>query len=163
MKTFKNLMEGRPSKWSDIKDKNTKKDASTFLKALDDGQVLGYSLGHEEFYIFEDEKDFKDASKGSKGKDMDWVKVEGWIRHGIAINEAYEPGNFNFKAAVKLGMLDKYDEKPILDMKKNGWKIYEFLLTSRGFELTMRNKKEEQKFIDKRPDTVLKQAQKKLG
>ena len=33
---------------------------------------------------------------------MQWVKVEGWIRHGEAMNEAYKP-SFNFKAAVKIG------------------------------------------------------------
>jgi hypothetical protein len=92
---------------------------------------------------------------------MQWVKVEGWIRHGIAMNEAYKPG-FSFKAAVKVGMLQKEDEKPILDMKKKGWEIYEFILTSKGFELTMKNGTKEKKFIDKRPDYVLKQAEKKL-
>ena len=69
-------MEGRPNKWSDIKDNNVKKDAKSFLKALDKGQVLGYSAGQEEFYIFDNEKDFKSASKGNKGKAMNWIKVE---------------------------------------------------------------------------------------
>ena len=161
MKTYHDLMEGKPKKWADIKDRNTKKDASQYLKALDKGQVLGYSIEHQEFSIFDDEKDFKDAQKGSKGKAMQWVKVEGWIRHGIAMNEAYKP-SFSFKAAVKVGMLQKDDEKPLLAMKKKGWEVYEFILTSKGFELTMKNGSKEKKFIDKRPDYVLKQAEKKL-
>ncbi len=161
MKTYKSLIEAKPKKWSDIKDRNTKKEASQFLKALDVGQVLGYSVEHQEFSIFDDEKDFKKAQQGSKGKAMQWVKVEGWIRHGEAMNEAYKP-SFNFKAAVKIGMLDKTDEKPILSMKKKGWEIYEFILTSKGFELTMKKGSEEKKFVDKRPDYVLQVADKKL-
>jgi len=161
MKTYQDLMEGKPKKWADIKDKNTKKEASQLLKALDKGQVLGYSIEHQEFYIYDSEKDFKDAQKGSKGKAMQWVKVEGWIRHGLAMNEAYKP-SFSFKAAVKVGMLQKDDEKPLLAMKKKGWEVYEFILTSKGFELTMKNGSKEKKFIDKRPDYVLKQAEKKL-
>ena len=161
MKTYEDLMEGKPKKWADIKDRNTKKDASQFLKALDVGQVLGYSIAHQEFSIFDDEKDFKNAQKGTKGKAMQWVKVEGWIRHGLYMNEAYKP-SFSFKAAVKVGMLQKDDEKPILSMKKKGWEVYEFILTSKGFELTMKKGPKEKKFIDKRPDYVLKQADKKL-
>ena len=49
MKTYEDLMEGKPKKWADIKDRNTKKDASQFLKALDVGQVLGYSLNTRNF------------------------------------------------------------------------------------------------------------------
>jgi hypothetical protein len=80
MKTFKDLMEGKPSKWSDVKDMNVKKNASSFLKALDKGQVLGYSSSQEEFYIFDDEKDFKAATQGNKGKAMNWLKVESkWL------------------------------------------------------------------------------------
>jgi hypothetical protein len=47
-------------------------------------------------------------------------------------------------------------------MNKKGWEIYEFILTSKGFELTMKKGSTEKKFIDKRPDYVLKQAEKKL-
>ena len=48
-------------------------------------------------------------------------------------------------------------------MKKKGWEIEEFILTSKGFELTMKNKRgQEKEFTDKRPDYVLKQADKKL-
>ena len=163
MKTYTTLMEEKPKKWSDIKDKATKKEASGFLKALDKGQVLGYSAEHQEFYIYDSEKDFTDAQKGTKGKAMNWIKVEGWIRHGERMNEVYTPGNFNFKAAVKTGMLDKHDEAPILSLKKKGWMVYEFLLTSKGFELTLVDKSGKKKmFTDKRPDSVLKQADKKL-
>ena len=96
MQTYKDLMETK-HKWSDIKDKKVRKEAGQFLKALDKGQVLGYSVEHEEFSIFDSEKDFKDAKKDKK---MHWVQVEDWVREGELIDEA-----FNFKSAVKLGML----------------------------------------------------------
>ena len=60
-------------KWSDVKDKKIKKDASDVLKALDKGQVLGYSVEHDEFSIFNDAKDFK---KAQKDKSMKWIVVE---------------------------------------------------------------------------------------
>ena len=60
-------------KWSDVKDKKIKKDASDVLKALDKGQVLGYSVEHDEFSIFDDAKDFK---KAQKDKRMKWIVVE---------------------------------------------------------------------------------------
>ena len=62
MKTYKEMMEA-VKKWSDVKDKKIKKDASDVLKALDKGQVLGYSVEHDEFSIFDDAKDFKKAQK----------------------------------------------------------------------------------------------------
>ena len=162
MKTYTTLMEGKRKRWADIKDKATKREASGFLKALDKGQLLGYSVEHQEFSIFETEKDFTDAQKG-KGKSMQWIKVEKWIRHGIAMNEAYKPGDFNFKGAVKTGMLDKYDEAYIISLKKKGWMVYEFLLTSKGFELTVVDKSGKKKmFTDKTPEAALKQADKKL-
>ena len=43
MKSFKELIEGI-KKWSDVRDRKLKKDASDVLKALDKGQVLGYSV-----------------------------------------------------------------------------------------------------------------------
>ena len=73
MKTFKELMEAI-RKWSDVKDRNVKKDASKFLKALDKGQVLGYSVQHDEFSIFDTPRDFKTAQKD---KSMKWIVVEG--------------------------------------------------------------------------------------
>jgi hypothetical protein len=73
MKTFNELMEA-VKKWSDVKDKKIKKDASDVLKALDKGQVLGYSVEHDEFSIFNSDKDFK---KAQKDKSMKWIIVEG--------------------------------------------------------------------------------------
>ena len=72
MKTYKEMMEA-VKKWSDVKDKKIKKDASDVLKALDKGQVLGYSVEHDEFSIFNDAKDFK---KAQKDKSMKWIVVE---------------------------------------------------------------------------------------
>ena len=72
MKSFKELVEGI-KKWSDVRDRKLKKDASDVLKALDKGQVLGYSVEHDEFSIFDSSKDFKKAKKDSK---MNWIMVE---------------------------------------------------------------------------------------
>ena len=72
MKSYKELIEGI-KKWSDVKDRNLKKDASQYLKALDKGQVLGYSVEHDEFSIFDSSKDFKKAQRDSKLK---WIVVE---------------------------------------------------------------------------------------
>ena len=69
---------------------------------------------------------------------------------------------FNFKGAVKLGMLDKTDERWVKDLKKKGWEIDEFNLTSSGYEITIQHKKGGRaKFIDKTPDKALIQAAKK--
>ena len=73
MKTFKEMMEAI-EKWSDVKDRKLKKDASDVLKALDKGQVLGYSVEHDEFSIFDSERDFK---KAARDKRMKWIVVEG--------------------------------------------------------------------------------------
>ena len=73
MKTFKEMMEAI-KKWSDVKDRKLKKDASDVLKALDKGQVLGYSVEHDEFSIFDSERDFK---KAARDKRMKWIVVEG--------------------------------------------------------------------------------------
>ena len=72
MKSFKELIEGI-KKWSDVRDRKLKKDASDVLKALDKGQVLGYSVEHDEFSIFDSSKDFKKAQRDSKLK---WIVVE---------------------------------------------------------------------------------------
>jgi len=69
---------------------------------------------------------------------------------------------FNFKGAVKTGMLDKADEKWVKDLKKKGWTIDQFDLTSSGYEITIQHKKGGRaKFIDKTPEQVLVQAAKK--
>ena len=73
MKTFKEMMEAI-KKWSDVRDRKLKKDASDVLKALDKGQVLGYSVEHDEFSIFDSERDFK---KAARDKRMKWIVVEG--------------------------------------------------------------------------------------
>ena len=73
MKSFKELIEGI-KKWSDVRDRKLKKDASDVLKALDKGQVLGYSVAHDEFSIFDTPRDFKTAKKD---KSMKWIVVEG--------------------------------------------------------------------------------------
>jgi len=73
MKTFKEMMEAI-KKWSDVRDRKLKKDASDVLKALDKGQVLGYSVEHDEFSIFDSARDFK---KAQRDKRMKWIVVEG--------------------------------------------------------------------------------------
>ena len=87
MKSFKELIEGI-KKWSDVRDRKLKKDASDVLKALDKGQVLGYSVEHDEFSIFNNAKDFK---KAQKDKRMKWIVVESkkafsaWLADGKQI------------------------------------------------------------------------------
>ena len=88
MKSFKELVEGI-KKWSDVRDRKLKKDASDVLKALDKGQVLGYSVEHDEFSIFNNAKDFK---KAQKDKRMKWIVVESkkafsaWLADGKKIS-----------------------------------------------------------------------------
>ena len=117
MKTYKLFTEGF-KKWKDVKNPNAKREASKMLKALDVGEVLAYSAEHGEFSVFKNEKEFKDAQKGSKGKAMKWLKVEGQSIDGQEINEA-----FDFKGAVKHGFLHRTDEKYVKDLKKKGWDI----------------------------------------
>ena len=82
MKTFKEMMEAI-KKWSDVKDRKLKKDASDVLKALDRGQVLGYSVAHDEFSIFDSDRDFKKAQKDKK---MNWIVVEGRKHYNELVN-----------------------------------------------------------------------------
>lgn len=74
-----------------------------------------------------------------------------------------EKSKFNFKGAVKLGMLEKSDEKYIKDLKQKGWVIDAFNLTSSGYEITIQHKKGGRaKFIDKKdPREALKTASEK--
>jgi hypothetical protein len=158
MQTFKDLMETK-HKWSDIKDKKVRKEAGQFLKALDKGEVLGYSVEHDEFSIFSSEKEFKNAEKDKK---MHWVQVEDWVRKGELIDEA-----FNFKSAVKLGMLAKSDEKYIDIIEKKKWEIYEFNLTSKGYEIILfqmsdSKKKQYTQYIGDSPSAALQLASKKV-
>ena len=82
MKSFKELIEGI-KKWSDVRDRKLKKDASDVLKALDKGQVLGYSVQHDEFSIFDDARAFKKAQKDKK---MNWIVVEGRKHYNELVN-----------------------------------------------------------------------------
>tara|TARA_Y100001963_G_scaffold88791_1_gene122692 strand:+ start:467 stop:715 length:249 start_codon:yes stop_codon:yes gene_type:complete len=69
---------------------------------------------------------------------------------------------FNFKAAVKLGMLEKSDEKYIKDLKKNKWEIDEFNLTSSGYEVWISKSGKKVKYTDKKsPSKALALAAKK--
>ena len=111
MKTYKLFTEGF-KKWKDVKNPSAKKEAGKMLKALDVGEVLAYSAEHGEFSVFKNEKEFKDSKKGSKGRAMKWIKVEGQSIGGQKLNET-----FNFKHAVKHGFLHKTDEKYIKDLK----------------------------------------------
>tara|TARA_B100001971_G_C17947127_1_gene410673 strand:- start:418 stop:675 length:258 start_codon:yes stop_codon:yes gene_type:complete len=71
-----------------------------------------------------------------------------------------EKAKFNFKGAVKLGMLEKEDERYVKDLKKKGWEIDAFNLTSSGYEITIQHKKAGRaKFVDKKdPRKALKIA-----
>jgi len=155
MKTYRLFTEGF-KKWKDVKNPNAKREASKMLKALDVGEVLAYSAEHGEFSVFKNEKEYKAALKGSKGKSMKWIKVEGQSISGQEINEA-----FNFKGAVKHGFLHKTDEKYVKDLKKKGWDIEEFTLQSKGFEVVIKKGSKRMEIIDKTPDKALMKAAKK--
>jgi len=156
MKTFKELMgEKFDMKWKDIKNRHIKKEAGQILKALDKGEILAYSAEHGEFTVFKDEMEFIQAKKG-KGEKMKWVRVES---KNI---EAYIQEAFNFRGAVKLGMLDKYDEPYIKDLKKKGWEIDEFNLTGKGYEVIIKKGSKTVKYTDKKsPSKALELAAKK--
>jgi len=69
---------------------------------------------------------------------------------------------FSFKGAVKTKMLDKTDKRWVDDLKKKGWEIDDFILSSRGYEITIQHKKGGRaKFVDKTPEKALIQAAKK--
>ena len=155
MKSYKSFTEGI-KKWKDVRDPNTKREAGKILKALDTKEVLGYSVKHDEFSKFKDEKEFEKAQKGSKGRAMKWVKVEGQSIGGQKLDEA-----FNFKGAVKHGFLDRSDEKYVKDLKKKGWDIEEFTLQSKGFEVVIKKGSKRMEFLDKTPEKALMKAAKK--
>ncbi len=152
MNTYKGIMEAFIS-WKDAVKGGTKKmypniekEKTKMKKKLKGKEVLGYSMEHEEFSIFKDEKDFERQTKGS-GKKMKWIRIE-------SLDEA-----FNFKSAVKNGFLEKGDEKYVKELTKKGWEIDEFNITSKGFEITVINKKKVKKtFTDKLPELALKNA-----
>jgi len=69
---------------------------------------------------------------------------------------------FNFKGAVKTGMLDKYDEPHIKTLEKKGWEIEEFNLTSSGYEIFISKGSKTVKYVDKKsPSKALKLAAEK--
>jgi len=155
MKTFNEIMEGF-MKWKDVKNPHIKKKAGSLLKSIDVGEVLAYSAEHGEFSVFKNEKEFAAAQKG-KGKAMKWIKVEGKSIDGKPLNEV-----FDFKAAVKLGMLDKTDKRYFDDIEKKKWKVEEFNLTSKGFEVTVMSGSKKKTFTGKNPTEALKIAIKKI-
>ena len=69
---------------------------------------------------------------------------------------------FDFKSAVKLGMLDKFDEPYVKELKKKGWEIDEFNLTSSGYEIFITKGGKKVKYMDKKsPSKALKLASEK--
>ena len=155
MRTYKKLMELVAKKWTDIKNSSVKREAGQILKALDKGEVLAYSAEHDEFSVFKNDKDLEKAKKGS-GKKMNWLKVERRVVDGELLSE-----KFNFRGALKTGMLDKYDEPNYKDLGKKGWEIIEFNLTSKGYELLIKKGSKKVEYNDKTPSKVLALAAKK--
>ena len=155
MKSYKELMEILAKKWKDVKSSGAKREASKMLKALDRNEVLGYSTEHDEFAKFKDEREFEKAKKGS-GRRMRWLKVERRAADGEALTE-----KFNFKGALKTGMLKKSDEKYYNELEKKDWEIIDFNLTSKGYELIIKKRNQKKEYNDKTPSKVLQQAAKK--
>jgi len=155
MKTYKKLMELVAKSWKDIKDRSVKREAGQILKALDKDEVLAYSAEHDEFSVFKNDKDLEKAKKGS-GKKMNWLKVERRVVDGELLSE-----KFNFRGALKTGMLDKHDEPNFKALEKKGWEILEFNLTSKGYELIIKKGGKTIEYNDKTPSKVLHQAAKK--
>ena len=149
--------KGTELEWKDVKNRDIKKAAEKEKKKLKGKEVLAYSQEHGEFFTFKDDMDLISAKKGKKGKAMKWIKVESWLQE----TTSYKPGKFNFKAAVKLGMLEKDDEKYFKEIEKKGWNVYEFNLTSKGFEITINKGSRSYKFTGKNPEEALKMASKK--
>ena len=149
--------KGTELEWKDVKNRDIKKAAEKEKKKLKGKEVLAYSQEHGEFFTFKDDMDLISAKKGKKGKAMKWIKVESWLQE----TTSYKPGKFNFQAAVKLGMLEKDDEKYFKEIEKKGWNVYEFNLTSKGFEITINKGSRSYKFTGKNPEEALKMASKK--
>ena len=72
--TYTEIMEAKVKSWKDMKDRNVLKAAEKFKKKMRKANVLGYTLAHQEFTIFRNDKDWNDAVK--HGKDMKWIRVE---------------------------------------------------------------------------------------
>ena len=72
--TYKEFMEAKVKSWGDMKDRNTLKAAEKHQKRMKSGNILGYTVAHDEFTIFRNEKDWNDAIKHAK--DMKWIRVD---------------------------------------------------------------------------------------
>jgi hypothetical protein len=72
--TYKEFMEAKVKSWKDMKDRNVIKAAEKHKKRMKSGNVLGYTLAHDEFTIFRNEKEWKDSVKNAK--DMKWIRVD---------------------------------------------------------------------------------------
>ena len=72
--TYREFMEAKVKSWGDMKDRNILKSAEKFKKKMRTGNVLGYTMTHQEFTIFRNEKDWDDAIKHAK--DMKWIRVD---------------------------------------------------------------------------------------
>ena len=68
---------------------------------------------------------------------------------------------FSFKGAVKTKMLDKTDKRWVDDLEKKGWEIDDFILSSDGYEITIKKGSKEARYIGKTPDKALIQAAQK--
>ena len=153
MKTYRIFTEELKS-WKDVKNKDIKNAAVKKMKSLKKGEVLAYSVEHGEFTVFDDDMEFVQAQKG-KGEKMKWIKVEGKSIDGQKLNEA-----FSFKGAVKHGFLDKFDKPHVDELEKKGWKIEEFILTSKGFEILIKKGSKRETIVDKTPAKALQKAAK---
>ena len=72
--TYTEFMEAKVKIWKDMKDRNVLKTAEKPKKRMKSGNVLGYTLAHDEFTIFRNEKEWNDSVKHAK--DMKWIRVE---------------------------------------------------------------------------------------
>ena len=72
--TYTEFMEAKVKSWKDMKDRNVLKAAEKFKKKMRKDNVLGYTLAHNEFVIFRNEKEWDDSVKYAK--DMKWLRVE---------------------------------------------------------------------------------------
>ena len=71
---YTDFMEAKVKSWKDRKDRNVLKAADKSKKKMKSGNVVGYTLAHQEFTIFRTEKEWDDSVK--HGKDMKWIRVD---------------------------------------------------------------------------------------
>ena len=111
--------------------------------------------------------------KSSMGDDVDFAKLTGAVKKALKIEsmgmqsfKCYIEGKFNIKKALKSGNINKDHVDLIGKLEKLGWVIIDsldFVITGKGFELKLTNKKTKDtrnfKSNDKKPITdVLQQA-----